>query len=170
MLLLCFLHLFCHLVLLLHHGFIVSFFKYLCFKFIKTFEYLVVQETNLSLDLLDVETFRELLPYVFPDLLDDLRVHPIVVGIGIVQTALIHTHLHAIIHKECVFVRVIQKECRVVKSLRYRLTEMCESLLNVSHNQLLILYVIAISLHLSLHVLNKIPEFREYERYPEIFH
>lgn len=167
---LCFLHFFRHLILLLHHSFIISFFEYLCFKFIKAFEYLIVQEANLCLDLLDVETLGELFSNVFSYLLNHLWVHAIVVCFGIIQTAIIYTYFHSIVYEEGIFVGVVQKEGRVVKSFRNRLSEMRQPLLYVSNDELLIFYVIAICLHFSLHVLDKIAEFSEHKRNPEVFH
>lgn len=116
MFLLCFLHFFSHLIFLLHYRFIISFPKYLCLKFIKAFKYLIVQEADLGLNLLHIETLRELLPNVLPHLIDDLRVHAIVVRV--VEATVIEGDLHSIIDEEGIFVWVIEEKGWVVEGPR----------------------------------------------------
>lgn len=75
-----------------------------------------MQEADLSLDLFYIETLRELLPNMLSHLIDDLRVHAIVVRV--IETAFIKGDLHSIVDKEGIFVWVIEEKGRVVEGPR----------------------------------------------------
>lgn len=57
-------------------------------------------------------------------LINYLRVHAIVVTLWVVQTAIIQRDFHSIIHKEAIFVWIIDEKGWVCKSLRNRFFEM----------------------------------------------
>lgn len=92
----------------------------------------MVKEADLRLNLSLIEALRELLLYVFSHPLYHLRVHPIVAAIF--ETTLVKANFHAIVHKEVIFIGIINKEGGIRKCLRYGITEMAQSLLNISYH------------------------------------
>ncbi len=92
----------------------------------------MVKEADLCLDLSLIEALRELLLYMFSHPLYHLRVHPIVAAIF--ETTLVKANFHAIVHKEVIFIGIINKEGGIRKCLRYGVTEMAQSLLNISYH------------------------------------
>ncbi len=77
----------------------------------------MVKEADLCLNLSLIEALRELLLYVFSHPLYYLRVHPIVAAIF--ETTLVKANFHAIVHKEVIFIGIINKEGGISKCLRY---------------------------------------------------